>query len=99
MPKLVGIIAGACYLVVGVLGFVVVIPGAGWLQNVLHLVVGAALVGFTFVGPRLAASITGTVLLAVGIAGLFNQDTALLNLLHFASAAVLLAVGLGPKRP
>ena len=75
--------------------------------NVLHLVIGAALVGVAFTqrAPLLDA-IAGTLLLALGIAGLFIITTPFnviavngaANLLHFASAAVLLAVGLGARR-
>lgn len=76
-------------------------------QNTLHLVVGAALIGiaFTRVAPA-ADSIVGALLVAVGIHGLLTSATPLnlfaangaANLLHFAAAAVLLAVGLGARR-
>ena len=76
-------------------------------QNTLHLVVGAALIGiaFTRVAP-VADSLVGALLVGVGIHGLFTAATPLnifaangaANLLHFAAAAVLLAVGLGARR-
>jgi len=112
--RITALAVGGVLLVVGALGFTA--NAQDWLfgilsvnpaQNVLHLVVGAALVAVAFVGraPLLAALI-GTLLLAIGIAGLFIINTPVnviavngaANLLHFASAAVLLAVGLGARR-
>lgn len=76
-------------------------------QNVLHLVFGAALIAAALseAAPRVNA-LVGTALLAVGIAGLFLISTpanviavnGASNLLHFATSAVLLVVGLGAKR-
>lgn len=79
------------------------------LQNVVHLVLGAVLVAAALIGrttARLVTRILGTLLLALGIAGLFISSTAgnllavnaAANLLHFASSATLLAVGLGTDR-
>jgi hypothetical protein len=105
---------GGLLIIVGALGFTA--SEKNWLfgvlsvttaQNLLHLAVGAALIAIAF-SPRapLLTAITGTVLLAVGIAGLFavGSPANLLgvngaaNLLHFLCAAVLLAVGLGARR-
>ena len=79
-------------------------------QNVVHLVLGAVLV-ITALRPTPVAAmsnaIIGTVFLALGIFGLFVHENDTLNVLalstwgnalHFASAAVLLAVGLGADR-
>ena len=111
--RVVSLAVGGVLLLVGALGFTA--SAENWLfgilsvnpmQNVLHLVIGAALIasGFSKHAPLLAALI-GTVLLAVGIAGLLIISTPFnviavngaANLLHFASAAVLLAVGLGAR--
>ena len=112
--RIVALVLGGAYLLVGALGFTAS-PDA-WLfgvlsvnlaANVLHLAVGVLLVAIAF-SPRapLLDAIAGTLLLALGIAGLFIITTPLnviavngaANLLHFASAAVLLAVGLGARR-
>jgi hypothetical protein len=118
MPKspsrVVALVVGAVFVIVGALGFTANehawlfgILSVNPLQNLLHLALGALLVAiaFTRAAPLLAA-ITGTVLLALGIAGLFIISTEFnviavngaANLLHFASAAVLLSVGLGARR-
>ena len=79
------------------------------LQNVVHLALGAALLVAALAGrtaARGATRVVGTILLLLGIAGLFlaSRDynvfavNAAANLLHFASAATLLAVGLGTDR-
>ena len=105
---------GGVLVIVGALGFTA--DDVHWLfgilsvnaaQNALHLVVGAGLVAIAFT-PRapLLDALVGTLLLAIGIAGLFIINTpynviavnGAANLLHFASAAVLLAVGLGARR-
>jgi hypothetical protein len=78
-------------------------------QDVLHVLVGAALLLAAL--TRLAASkvvntVAGTLFLVVGITGLFVVGTGsdylslngVGNVLHFASAAILLAVGLGGDR-
>lgn len=112
--RVTALVLGAVFVVVGALGFTA--DSEAWLfgvlsvnaaQNVLHLVLGAALVGVAF-SPRapLLCAVAGTLLLAIGIAGLFIISTPLnaiavngaANLLHFVSAAVLLAVGLGARR-
>jgi hypothetical protein len=76
-------------------------------QNVLHLVIGAVLVvgGFS-PWPARVNSVCGAALLGFGIAGLFLSETPVnilafngaSNLLHFATAACLLTVGLGARR-
>ncbi len=112
--RVTALVLGGVLVIVGALGFAA--DDVHWLfgilsvnaaQNVLHLVVGAALVAIAF-APRapLLVSLVGTLLLAFGIAGLFIINTpynvvavnGAANLLHFASAAVLLAVGLGARR-
>lgn len=79
------------------------------LHNLVHVGVGAGLLAAAAAGARAArgANIAvGTVYLAVGVIGLFALDTELNvlavnhpdNLLHLASAAALLGVGLGTDR-
>jgi len=79
------------------------------LQNTVHLALGALLVSAALAGrtaARLTTRVLGTVLLALGIAGLFLSSTehnvlavnAAANLVHFLAAAILLAVGLGTDR-
>jgi uncharacterized membrane protein YuzA (DUF378 family) len=74
------------------------------LHNIVHLAVGAALFAAARAGERASAtvnSLVGAVYLLVGIVGLFILDKSanvlalngLDNGLHFASAIVLLAVG------
>jgi hypothetical protein len=79
------------------------------LHNVAHLAVGALLVGAAYAGAsaaRLANTAVGTVYLLLGVVGLFvlSSSANILalnspdNALHFASALVLLGVGLAvPK--
>ena len=112
--RIVALVLGGAYLLVGALGFAG--SPTAWLfgilsvnpaANVLHLVLGAALVAIAFsTRAPLLDAIVGTLLLALGITGLFIITTpanviavnGAANLLHFASAAVLLAVGLGARR-
>jgi hypothetical protein len=122
--RLIGTIAGALYLVVGVAGFFV--PGStsfvdthgglllGLLRvnpalDTLHVLFGAALLlaALTRIGAaKIVNTLVGVLCLVVGIAGLFivgNEINFLSlnggdNLLHCASAAVLLATGLGTDR-
>lgn len=79
------------------------------LHNVVHLAIGAGLLiaGLASVRAAKAANTTvGAVYLLVGVLGLFIIGSPLNilalnsadNVLHFASAAVLLAVGLGAER-
>jgi hypothetical protein len=112
--RIVALLLGLVLLAVGALGFTA--DSESWLfgalsvnlaQNVLHLVIGVVLIALSFTTLAvLGDAIIGTVLLVIGIAGLFIISTpsnviavnGAANLLHFASAAVLLAVGLGAKR-
>ncbi|MET3770184.1 hypothetical protein ABIB15_002892 [Marisediminicola sp. UYEF4] len=78
-------------------------------HNVAHLLIGAALLiaGVSNVAAARGVNIAiGAAYLLLGVAGLFLIGTALNilainaadNVLHFASAAVLLAVGLGADK-
>ena len=122
--RVVGVIGGILYVLVGALGFIatagvaVLAPEGGMLfgmlevnpaQNIAHIVIGAALLiaGLSNVeAARRVNSIVGCAYLLLGIAGLFLIGTALNvlalnvadNVLHFGSAAVLLAVGLGADK-
>lgn len=119
--RLLGIVIGAAYVLIGVLGFTVTsgvaffAPEGGLLlglfefnvfQNILHILIGAALLiaGLSNLqAARRVNSVVGAVYLVLGLAGLFLVGNALNilalnvadNVLHFASAAILLAVGLG----
>lgn len=112
--RIVALVLGGAYVLVGAIGFTA--SPEEWLlgilsvnvaANLLHLVIGGLLVGIAFTArAALLDAIMGTLLLALGIAGLFIITTpanviavnGAANLLHFASAAVLLAVGLGARR-
>ena len=122
--RLVAIIFGAVYLVVGALGFLVTagvdfiatdgglllgIFEVNPLHNIVHLLIGAALLiaGLSSVSAAKATNIVvGAVYLLVGIVGFFLVGTALnilaLNtfdhFLHLVSALVLLGVGLAAER-
>lgn len=109
--RIVGLVIGAIYVVVGALGFVMDpvlgLVTTSLLGNLLHLAIGAALVATALLGwSKLANSIVGTLLLVVGLTGLFTISTdanplgvnGAANLLHFASSAALLLVGLGAKK-
>lgn len=78
-------------------------------HNVAHIVIGAALLMAGLSNVRAASTmnaVVGAVYLVLGLAGLFLVGTAFNilainvadNVLHFATAAVLLAVGLGADR-
>ena len=78
-------------------------------HNVAHILIGAALLiaGLSNVSAaRTVNSVVGAAYLVLGLAGLFLVGTALNilalnvadNVLHFGSAAVLLAVGLGADK-
>jgi len=119
--RLLGVIVGAVYILIGILGFTVT-SGVGFfspqgglllgifevniLHNVAHVVIGAALLIAGLSNARAARtvnSVVGAAYLVLGLAGLFLVGTALNvlalnvadNVLHFGSAAILLAVGLG----
>jgi hypothetical protein len=125
--RLLGVIFGAVYLLVGILGFFVTngvdffaTGGEGGLllgifevnpfHNIVHLLIGAALLigGLSSVSAAKATNTTvGAAYLLVGLLGLFlagdNPANILAlnaadNVLHFASAILLLAVGLGAER-
>jgi hypothetical protein len=100
--RLLATIFGAVYLLLGIFE-------VNTLHNVAHLLVGAALLIAGLSGVRAAKTIdtvVGVVYLLLGIVGLFivNTDLNILALnvpdhvLHFASAVILLGVGLGADR-
>jgi len=119
--RLLGVVFGAVYILVGILGFTVtagvgLFDTAGGLllgifevnvfHNVAHLLIGAALLiaGLSSVkAAKMTNTVVGATYLILGVAGLIIIDGPLNilalngadNVLHFASAAVLLAVGLG----
>jgi hypothetical protein len=124
--RLLGIVFGVVYLVIGILGFFLT-SSTGFvatsgpkliglfeinpLHNVAHLLVGAALLIAGLSGARAAKAVNtiiGAVYLLLGVVGLLlvggdNPLNVLAlngadNVLHFASAVVLLAVGLGADR-
>lgn len=122
--RLVATIFGAVYILVGLLGFAVT-AGVGFLateggdllgifevnplHNIVHLLIGAALLigGLSSVSAAKAVNTTvGAVYLLLGIVGFFIADSTLnilaLNtadhFLHLATAVLLLGVGLGTDR-
>ncbi|WP_026554012.1 DUF4383 domain-containing protein [Arthrobacter sp. 35W] len=121
--KLLATIFGAVYLLVGVLGFVVT-SGIGFfateganliifavnpLHNIIHLLIGAALLSAGLKSTAAAKAVNttvGGVYLLVGIVGLFLLGSSLNiialngadNVLHLASAVVLLGVGLSQDK-
>mgnify|MGYP001117030133 CR=1 FL=1 len=122
--RLLGVIFGAVYVLVGLLGFTVT-SGVGFFategglllgifevnifHNVAHILIGAALLIAGLSNVRAAKtinSVVGAAYLVLGLAGLFLIGTALNilalnaadNVLHFGSAAILLAVGLGADK-
>ena len=117
--RLVGTIFGIVYLLVGLAGFVVtggvsfaatqgeplLVVDVNPLHNIVHLLIGAALLLAARSSVRAAKGMNtavGAVYLLVGVLGLFLIGSAanLLalngadNVLHFASAILLLGVGL-----
>ncbi len=124
-PEWVALAFGIVYLAVGVLGFTVT-GGVGFaanegdellgifevnpLHNIVHLAIGAALVG-AFLGGRrttgVIASLIGATYLLVGVVGPFltGSDANILALntpdhfLHIGSAVVLLVAGYVALRP
>ena len=117
----VGIVFGAIYIVVGLLGFTVSGQGdfigqegglllgifeVNGLHNIVHLLIGAALLGAglsSHAASRSTNMTIGVVYLVLGILGWFINDTALdivaLNvadhLLHLASGILLIAIARG----
>lgn len=80
------------------------------LHNVVHIVIGAALAIAGLSGTlqaKVVNSVVGTLFLLLGLAGLFVVGSVFNvlalngadNVLHFGSAALLLAVALGAERP
>lgn len=125
LNRMVGGIFGVVYLLVGLLGFITSkAPGEKFageighsvlgfdvngLHNIVHLVIGAALLAAAVAGFRTArqANLTvGVVYLALGILGFFINDTAIdvigLNtadhFLHLVSGALLAAVALSGRK-
>ncbi len=122
--RLLANIVAAVHLIIGIAGFFVVasagffstsggllvgILGVNPLQNVVHILIGAALLlaGLSSIRASKAVNtVAGTGYLLLGLAGLFIIGTPLNvlalngadNVLHFASAVVLLGVGLGADR-
>ena len=117
--RLVGTIFGVVYLLVGLAGFVVtggvsfaategeplIVFEVNPLHNIVHLLIGAALLIAARSSVRAAKGMNttiGAVYLLVGILGLFlvGSSANILalngadNVLHFASAILLLGVGL-----
>ncbi len=121
--RLIATIFGVVYLLVGVLGFFVT-SGIGFfatqganlivfavnpLHNIIHLLIGAALLAAGLKSVPAAKSVNttvGGVYLLVGIVGLFLLNTSLNiialngadNVLHLASAVLLLGVGLSQDK-
>jgi hypothetical protein len=122
--RLLGLVVGAVYLVLGALGLITVgghpfFGTTGGLllgvfevnaaQNIVHLLFGAALAMAavsSVAAAKTVAIVVGTVCLIFGIVGLFltGSDANIFALnapdqtLHFATAVVLLAAGLGADR-
>ncbi len=117
--RLIAIVFGDVYLLVGLLGFAVT-SGIGFfateganliffevnpLHNVIHLAIGAALLYSGLQNAAVARTVNatvGAVYLLVGVLGLFLLSSPLNiialngadNVLHLASAVLLLGVGL-----
>ena len=121
--RLVGTIFGIVYLLVGLAGFVVtggvsfaategeplLVFDVNPLHNIVHLLIGAALLIAARTSVRAAKgtnTTVGAVYLLVGILGLFlvGSSANILalngadNVLHFASAILLLGVGLAADK-
>ncbi|CAL9466036.1 hypothetical protein SUDANB95_02721 [Actinosynnema sp. ALI-1.44] len=122
--QLVGLGFGAVYVLVGLLGFSVSgdhafagehgghllgVFAVNGLHNVVHVLIGAALVAAAAVGAQVSKrtnTVVGAAYLLVGVLGLVVAGTSV-NLLalnaadhglHFASAVLLLVVGLTADR-
>ena len=117
--RLLGILFGGANLLAGVLGFVPAFVTADGLLfgalgvnpalNILHLILGAALLAAALTGldsARTVNSAVGTALLVLGLVGLFLVGSPVNvlalnvadNVMHFGSTAALLAVGLGVEK-
>jgi Domain of unknown function (DUF4383) len=124
--RMVGIIFGTIYLVIGIFGFFIT-SATGFtstqgplliglfelnnLHNLVHLVIGVVLLIAGLADARVAKvanSGIGAVFLVIAIVGLFvaggNNPVNILALnaadvvLYFASAVILLAIGIGAER-
>lgn len=120
MNRVFGYAFGAVYALVGAVGFAVTdgVPFAGTegnrlllfavnpLHNIVHLAVGALLIGGALAGNRWSRRVNatvGAVYLLVGVLGLFLVGTGLNilslnhpdNALHFATAVLAIAVAAG----
>jgi hypothetical protein len=122
--RLTAIVVGAAYLLLGAGGFAVTsgigffaVPGGlllgilevNGLHNVVHIVLGAALLLAGVAGAPAAKTVNGVAgaaCLVLGLVGLFIVGTpynlpainGVGNVLHFGSSVVLLAVSLGAER-
>lgn len=121
--RLIGGIFGAVYLLVGIVGFFIssgvdfagtegatlIVFEVNPLHNIVHLLIGALLLGAAASSARAAKganTAVGAVYLLVGVIGLFlvSSSANILalngadNVLHFGSAILLLAVGLSADR-
>ncbi|RMI04927.1 DUF4383 domain-containing protein [Cellulomonas triticagri] len=121
--RLIGGIFGAVYLLVGIAGFFVssgsdfagtsggtlIIFEVNPLHNIVHLLIGAVLLGAatsSVTAAKAANTSVGAVYLLVGLLGLFlvGSSANILalngadNVLHFASAVLLLGVGLAADK-
>lgn len=118
-----GYLFGAVYAAIGLVGFAITM-GVGFaetdgkrliffeinpLHNIIHLAVGALLIGGAAAGARVSSavnSVVGAVYLLVGLIGLaiVDSDSNILalnqadNVLHLATALLALTVGLGGER-
>jgi hypothetical protein len=124
--RMVGVIFGTIYLVIGIFGFFIT-STTGFtstqgplliglfelnnLHNLVHLVIGVVLLIAGLTDARVAKVANtgiGAVFLVIGIVGLFiaggNNPINILALnaadvvLYFASAVILLAIGIGAER-
>lgn len=111
LARTVALVLGAVYLLVGVIGFIVVPGGEGhvaglfpvnWLHNIVHILIGAALLyGATSTGAAIVVSrIMGILLVVISLLGVpFPDGFGLLPiggadiLLHLGSGVVLLYIG------
>jgi hypothetical protein len=124
--RLLGIFLGIVYLIDGIYGYfltsdtsflsisgpkVIDLFETNPLHNLVHVIVGIALLTAALVGPRTSKATNttfGAIFLLVGVVGLLlsggNNPLNILalngadNVLNFATAAILLAVGIGADR-
>ena len=120
--RLLATVFGVVYLLVGLAGFAVtglgdfagtegdtlIVFDVNPLHNIVHLLIGAALLaaGRTVTSAKATNTAVGAVYLLVGVIGLFLLDSSANilalngadNVLHLASAIVLLGVGLSQDK-